>query len=124
VSAEAGEDQDLAEHTLITTASRTHIGGIWIRPSIHVNNMGLVREFVLRSIDVGLLDPTVVASEHKKLFVPMLPRFNAPRASIYLVYPHDKPPCGVTEFVKKLMAARQESENLYDAKLRSRGSHV
>jgi DNA-binding transcriptional LysR family regulator len=94
--------RDLAQHTLIAT-SRACIDGVWLQPSIQVNNMGLIREFVLRGLGVGLLDAAIIAPEHRKAFIQILPRITAPRVSIYLIFPHNKPPRRVSEFVKKLI---------------------
>jgi DNA-binding transcriptional LysR family regulator len=83
--------KDLAESALIATKSRVRNDGVWIQPSIRVNNMGLVREFTLRGAGVGLLDPAIIASGDRRLFVPVLPKVAAPSAAIYLIYPHSKP---------------------------------
>jgi DNA-binding transcriptional LysR family regulator len=93
---------DLAHHTLIAT-SRVCVDSVWLQPSIQVNNMGLIREFVLRGLGVGLLDAAMIGSEHRKVFIPVLPRINAPRVPIYVLFAHNKPPRRVSEFVKKLI---------------------
>jgi DNA-binding transcriptional LysR family regulator len=93
---------DLAHHTFIAT-SRVCIDGAWLQPSIQVNSMGLVREFVLRGLGVGLLDAAIITAEHRKVFTAVLPRARAPRVPIYLIFPHNKPPRRVSEFVKTLI---------------------
>jgi DNA-binding transcriptional LysR family regulator len=94
--------EDLAEHTLITT-SRVHIGDRWLQPAVQVNSRGLIREFVLRGLGIGLLDPALIASEQKKTFIPVLQKIVAPRSSFYLIFPHSKPPRRVTGLVKKII---------------------
>jgi DNA-binding transcriptional LysR family regulator len=96
---------NLAQHTLIMT-SRVCIDGVWLQPSIRANSMGFVRELVSRGAGVGLIDPAVIPFESRKTFIPVLPKVTVPPTSIYLVFPHNKPPRRVTEFVKEVMQRR------------------
>ena len=98
--------KDLEAHDFISTA-RTSIASVALRPSIQVNSMGLVREFVLRGLGVGLMDPAAIAPEQRKLLVPLLTKIALPRVPIYLVFPHSKPPRKVSELVKKIVEHQQ-----------------